>query len=246
MEKLNRLTLKDFLVQREIDVDSLIVTFLRRMAEEQPLLSQVEINFISPDEEPNTGGFFDVIELGEGKFVPTIFIVTEQTNHMVALMKNRQTSIEMSASMLALSFENMTPRLLRLFIIAHELGHATDYIKNYEKYGGIQEWREHYEANLLLLPVTGLDPAELQSEISGCKSLEEFFSVFPSLRKSINLLGIKTLSELQRAQEIAYRTSPYESYADNFAAEFIKRNAVKLGLQEMLSEENKFILKRAA
>ena len=150
---------------------------LTLMLEQNKYLSHVEIVFISPEEEPNTGDLFDIVKIDENTFVPTIFIVSKQTEHMKKLLDTRRSSNELIAGMLGIKSEHLTPELLRRFIISHELGHAADYVKNYESnpdYQGAEaaeEWNMHYEANLLTMPVRGLDPAELLDEVSKFNNL---------------------------------------------------------------------------
>jgi len=142
--------------------------------------------------------------------------------------------------MLGISLPQLSPKLLRLFIIAHEIGHASDYVKNYETnpdYEGsdaAEEWDLHYEANLLTLPVPGFDPVDLHEELSKYSGLEDFLRANPNVAKTIDTSKVRTVQDLIDTQEVAYRTSAYESYADNFAAAFLKKNAVKLNIAELV------------
>ncbi len=226
-------------------VNSEINKFFSLMYSQHPSLSNIKVDYITPEDESETGGYFELVEVGGDVPVPTVFVMPEQTDHMRDLMRNRQSSAKMVAHMLGIPFEKMTPRLLGLFIMAHELGHATDYIRNYElnsDYKGIkavEEWDMHYAVNLLSLPVSGLDPAELRQEMKNFGNLDEFLNKFPDTKKEIDLEKVKTLDDLLHEQEIAYRSMPYENYADNFAVNFLKRNAQELEILELLDERRK-------
>ncbi len=226
--------LNELLKREGVEIDKSTSDLLRIMLEQNTFLSHVEIVFISPEEEPNTGGFFHRVEVDEDTFVPTISIVSEQAEHMQKLMETRRSSAERVADMLGIEFKDMTPNLLRQFIITHELGHAVDYVRNYETnpdYQGAdaaEEWDLHYEANLLTMPVSGMDPTDLRKEVSEFDNLSGFLEVHPAVVKTINTGEIKTLQDLLDFQELAYRSSEYESYADNFATDFLKRNAREL------------------
>lgn len=203
---------------------------LELMLKQFPFLAHVKIQFVSPDDEPNTGGFFHRIKIDEHTFVPSVSIVSFDLKHMQRLIEVRKSSNQQVARLLGIDISDMTTDLLRQFIIAHEFGHATDYVRNYETnpdyYGAeaAQEWNEHYDANLFTLPVPGFDPVDLMEEIARFDNLATFFQAHPEVERIINGVEIKSLQELVEAQELAYRASAYESYADKFAVNFLKRN----------------------
>lgn len=235
--------LNDLVTRKDIEMDETMASVLRLMLEQNKYLAQVEVLFIPPEEEPNTGGCFHLVKVNKDTIVPSIFIVVKQKEHLEKLFGIRRSSVELVAQMLGIEARDLTSDLLRQFIIAHEFGHTTDYIKNYESnsdYLGTEAaeaWRLHYDSNLLSLPVKGLDPAELQEEISQFSDLPAFLKAYPEVSKNIDQEKIKTLDDLLGAQEIAYRSSAYESYADDFATNFLKKNAQALEITELLNKE---------
>lgn len=196
---------------------------LNRVVKDYPSLSSIKVRFVSPEEEPNTGGFFDRVIIDQKTFIPIIFIVKREAKHIKRIMRVRRFSNKLVANMLGINTERLTPELLRKFIILHELGHAKDFENNYQrnpKYHDLEaseEWEMHYKSSLFSLPVNELDPAELYEEVSRFKDLEEFLKEHPVVAKRIDREKVKTLDDLLAAQELAYRASPYEKYADDFA-----------------------------
>jgi hypothetical protein len=238
------------LVAREnIEIDKSTADILKIALEQNKHLSHVEIIFVSPKEVPYTGGLFHRVQVDEQTFIPTISIVAENEKHMQKLKDTRQASAKKAAEMLGINFFDLTPRLLRQFIIAHELGHADDYVINYETNpdytgaGAVKEWNLHYRSNLLTLPVPGWSPRALREEILQYNDLSSFLEAYPDTKKKINTNEIKTLQDLLNAQELAYRASEYERCADDFAANFLKKNAKELGIRELIRNEK---IKKAA
>jgi hypothetical protein len=141
------------------------------------------------------------------------------------------------AELLGIDFVDLSPELLRQFIVAHEMGHASDYVKNYENNPDLsgpavaEEWNLHYEANLLAMPVPGMDPVDLRQTAAEYADLQSFLNDYPEAVASVKQEKITCLDDLIRAQEAAYRASPYEKYADDFATEFLKNNADELGFE---------------
>ncbi len=223
--------LYELVKQKDTRFDQATSDMLTLILEQHDHLSHIEIVFISPEDAPNTGGSFHIVQVDEQSFIPTIFIVSENQEHMRKLKDTRHSSAQRVADMLGINFSQLSPSLLRQFIIAHEIGHASDYIKNYETnpdYQGtnaVEEWDLHYESNLLTMPVPGFDPVDLYEKLSKFNDLKQFLNANPNVTRTINTDEIKTLQDLLHAQEIAYRTSPYESYADTFATNFLKKNA---------------------
>lgn len=237
------LQLRELIERNDLEMDQSTADMLKLLLEEYKHLAHVEVVFISPEEEPDTGGFFHRVQVDEQTFVPTIFIVSQNQEHMSRLRDARQASAARVADMLGIDFSQLSPDLLKKFIVAHELGHASDYVINYETnpdYQGsnaAEEWDLHYEANLLTMPVPGFDPVDLREELSSFDNLEDFLRANPNLIKTINIGEIKTKQDLINAQEVAYRTSAYESYADNFATGFLKKNAVELKITELIDSD---------
>lgn len=232
------IALKDFVAQKRIGTEKPIADILKLVLKQNQFLSHIEVAFISPKEEPGTAGILHQIQIDKDTIIPTIFIVSEDKEHMEKLMQSRKESAKRTAQMLGIDFLDLTPTLLKQFIVAHELGHAADYIKNYETnpdYKGAEaaeEWEMHYDANLMTMPVPDYAPAELMKEMAKHNDLKSFIKAHPEISRTNE---IKTLEDLLKKQELAYRTSPYESYADNFAANFLKQNAEKLNLGQLIS-----------
>lgn len=223
------------------ELEETVSILLHSIVRDYPYLSHVEVIFISPKDEPNTGGFFHRVQIDKDTFVPTIYIVSEDQEHLQRLKSVRESSARRVAELLGIDFSELTPSLLRNFIIAHEIGHASDYVKNYEKNPAYKdrvisdEWDLHYQANLFTLPVPGFDPVDLRDEVSRYESIEECLRERPELKNVVSMYKIKKIEDLLSIQELAYRHSTYESYADNFATDFLKRNAKELGFVELLS-----------
>lgn len=229
-------SLQEYLKQENDDLS--VFNLLKQMVRVNPFLANVKIVFISHDTEPNTGGTFDIVKVDEHALAPIISIVENNKEHMERVLRERRSSIELVARKLGIPFEKMTPELLRIFIISHELGHASDYIKNYQlnpNYGSVEgaveDWNVHYEATISSLPVSDLDPSQLKDRLNKYSSIKEFIADFPETR--IDTQKITSLGQLLHEQEVAYRNSPYEKYADDFAANFLKNNARQIGLLEL-------------
>lgn len=224
---------------RETEPQNQDLAKIIRLAKEQhPHLECVQTVFIPPVDEPNTGGFFNTVVTEDRNIVPTIFIVSEENGeHTQNLMSARQASAKMASEMLGISFKDMSPRLLKMFIIAHELGHAADYVINYltnPEYKNTNDadeaWNLHYVVNLYSLPIPELDPPQLSEELERAGSLSRFIQMHPESTRTIEINQVKTSQDLLNLQEHAYRASIYEQYADNFATAFLKRNAEALDI----------------
>jgi len=233
--------------QRDTNIDKPTLSLLRLVFEQHEQLRHVEIVLVAPIEKPDTGGTFHRVQVDEQTIIPTIFIVFEDYEHMRRLKDVRHSSAQRVADMLGIDFSRLSLSLLRQFIVAHEIGHAFDYVTNYEmntRYQGAnvaEEWDLHYEANLLALPVSGFSPVELLEEVSKFSNLEDFLEKHSSVARKINTEKIKTLQDLLDAQEIAYRNSVYENYADKFATNFLKTNARELDIPELIDDSQKSI-----
>ena len=230
--------------QKSIEIKSGVVDLLKLLLDQNRHLSHIGIVFIPPEEEPNTAGFFETVEISSRQFYPEVFIVSESQEHAQKLKNTRESSAKKVAEMLGIDFSKLTPELFKKFIIAHEFGHASDYIKNYESNPVYQttkaaeEWKLHTESVLSLLPFPGVAPSDLYEEILKFNTLTEFVKAHPETEKTININEIKTLQDLLHAQELAYRSSPYESYADKFAADFLLKNALALGITELVVDKD--------
>lgn len=230
----------------EFKTDNETLSLLELIAEQNPALAHIEVHFVNPEDHPDIGGFFSRIQTDENTVTPAVFIVEKDKNHLNNFLRSRRASAEVVAKLLGIEFKNLTPDTLRKFIICHELGHATDYVTNYESNPELtnnqaaDEWNMHYQSVLMTLPVPGLNPAQLRKELRKYVNVASFLKTRPDITARKNQIKYATIAELQRAQEVAYRESTYESSADNFAANFIKRNATKLNILE-LTQDNQAI-----
>ncbi len=200
------------------------IALLQKILVRHPELANITVEFISTSEEPYTGGVFDVISHDEYGLVPIIYIVEKEEGHLMNILKTRQGSIEIMAKKLGIAKEEVTIDVLQNFILSHELGHAYDFIKNYQETNRANEWTSHYESNLAILPVPGIDPVDLRNELSLFKSIDEYYMSDKDLQKNIErTCGYvpKTQEELLALQEKAYRQSPFELYADDFAVKML-------------------------
>lgn len=226
-----------------IEIDQSMLDMLKIIVEKYDYLSDIEVMMISPEEEPNTGGYFERVKIDENTYIPRIVLVRNNLEHMTRIRDTRHASAKRVADLLGIDITQLTPELLRKFIIAHEFGHTKDYIQNYERnpdYQGVeasQEWDWNYEQTLMSLPVPGLDPVDLREKVSQFQSLEDFLEVNPNIRKRIDTNTITTLEDLLQYQETAYRNSPCEYYADDFAATFLRENANQLQISELESSQ---------
>ncbi len=201
-----------------------------------PELKGVSVSTFVPKDEFDGGGYYEFVEGEEGEPVPTIFISQGAADLLEPLLETRKYSVELNARLLGIDPRDMDCELLQLFIVAHEMGHIRDYVVNFKSDSDLVGWEAVDEMNyqrdevLATLPVGNLSPTSLVRELSGMTNLSEAVAKFPDLAKHPEFARMATLDDLIRIQELEYRTSPPESYADAFAARFIQEHAEKLGL----------------
>ncbi len=166
----------------------------------------------------------------------TLQVVIGDQAHFEYLLGERQISNNLLFEKIGVPPEKRGAMLLSLIIFLHEAGHGYDFINNYKNNPdyetlaeATQAWNEHYEFQLSMLPVPGLDPSDLRLELQNARSFTVFVEKF-GLSDTVKKHNISTASELLRLQEIAYRSLPEESYADQFAVDFIKRHHQEFGL----------------
>jgi hypothetical protein len=126
------IALKELVKKAGSKLEQPIQELLILLLEQHENLADIEITPVSPKLEPNTGGVFDKYYMEDGTIIPTVFIVEDKDGHMRKMMQNRKKSVLMVAEMLGIEPEEMSPEILKQFIVAHEFGHATDYVKNYQ------------------------------------------------------------------------------------------------------------------
>lgn len=208
-----------------------------------PHLEAVHTYTFPPEDEPCTAGFFEPQIQPTGEISLDIYLAKDFLNITQELMALRPTSAKAAAELLGIDEKKLSAELLSLFIIAHEFGHADDFIRNYlndpnlSQTEALNAWDMHYDMNLLALPVQGLSPAELHDLIKQGKTFEELLAYYPEIMDYKYFGQIHNLDDLVRFQETEYRQMPYESQADQFAANFLLNNAEKLGIEELLDKQ---------
>jgi len=213
-------------------IDKTTLQVLEQVLHTNPLLNNMRILLTSPEDESDTGGYFCHIKIDKEVLVPAVTIVKNDEKHFRELMKKREFAVRWMADLLNISYDEITPDILRTFIILHELGHAKDFVVNYESNPDYQGqklddvWEDHYENCLMSLPVPGLDPVDLRQEIKFFSNLDDFIKKHPEIHGRVNQDEIKSFEDLLELQEKAYRKSPYESYADKFAVNIIMENGI--------------------
>lgn len=207
---------------------------------EYPELADVELKVFSPEDEFDGGGYYKFFEDADGQPLPVICISAGDPRFLAPLMAIRRSSIEINAEMLGIEYEKMTLELLQLFIIAHEFGHIKDFKINFQADSNLQGWEAvdimeyQRDAVLSMLPAKNISPTHLASKLRDAKTLEDAIKLFPEIMVYPKFHEIKSVGDLLRAQEIEYRSSPPESYADTFAAGLLLQHAKELGISEIL------------
>ncbi len=203
---------------------------VRLLVETYPKLSQVKVETYTPSDSFEAGGFYDLSLNDKGECVATIYISEGGPILLEKLFASRKETVVLTAALLGLSLEEMTPEILELFILTHEYGHLFDFFTNYQGVGGItdeeaiDDMHYHRENNLETLPVAGVYPPILardMSETSHPLTQEELFVQFPSLLHHPKGRTIKNAEDLLTLQQQEYRAIPAEMYADTFARNFL-------------------------
>ena len=168
----------------------------------------------------STGGYFEDPNTFDNEI--SIVIVTDNVGikHYEEILKKRKASVEQAAEMLNIAPEQMTPKLLRLFIFLHEFGHAHDYIINYaKKENGPTLWNERKAKQTASLPIPILVPPALRLKIEQ-NQIEDL------PLEAQELIKKGGAEEVLHRQDLAYRNLPKERYADQFAVDFIARHNI--------------------
>lgn len=142
-------------------------------------------------------------------------------------MTTRRESIRLMSKALGIRPEEMTVQLLKVFILAHEFGHADDLNRNYLKTMGVDSGSKASlkarREQMQTLFVPGLSPGAL-SDLFQKQPLNKLIKKYPQLA------NMPPERAVQR-QDIEYRALPCERVADDFAAAFIRENWEKLGFK---------------
>lgn len=206
-----------------------------------PELAKTQLRRFSPENDFDAGGYYDFETDADGLPRPTINISEGDAELLLPLLAIRKHSIEQNAQLLGILVEKVTLTLLQLFIIAHELGHIADYEKNYRADETLSGWEAvdemdfQREMAMGMLPIPNTDPTKLAGLVYGIHSLEDVKRLFPK-NNIENTEGISTIDDLLRAQEIAYRATPMEEYADRFAAKMLREHAKAFGIEDLFED----------
>lgn len=192
-----------------------------------PHLDQMQVESSTAEDYPvleYTGGFY--VRPKDSAEPPKIIVNMEKGQHYQKLLVERETSARKSAEKIGIDFETMkqNPDILKLFIFLHEIGHAEDYIVNYLKSGRNED---PVEANLAqrkkeigTLPIPGINPVQAK-QMYDRQELQQYFLKYQQYYSG---LGISSPEELLKAHEVAYHELPSESYADDFAANVLRKH----------------------
>jgi hypothetical protein len=135
------------------------------------------------------------------------------------VMADRPLSVSMTAEELGKTPEEMTPQIIAAHVLAHELGHANDWLET-----GYNRVHHIIAINSLPIPVS---PDELRAAVANDRPYwERYFERYLKDDFASHRLG--SIDEFLDFQSRAYRALPMEARANRFAAEVICRT-VALG-----------------
>lgn len=197
----------------------------------RPLLGQTEVVIGTPDKYPilsYTTGFLEDVSKTQPAG-PRIVLNDLAKFDLNQLMSDRYGLIQHVAVKLAVPVSRLLsePDLFHLHTFVHELGHADDYLNRSVLAFAMglsdeeiaKEFIEQRKEEMSQLPVRMSIQTLLRRHKSGW--LNDFFE-----RNKISYQGqgIESITELIKAQEIAYVNSPMEAIAHNFATDLITNN----------------------
>jgi len=239
-----------FLANIEKEVSPKLKKLFKVALKENPELAKAQFRQFPPIDKYDAGGYFELENNMQGDVVPVLFLSEGKAELLTPLLKIRKESIKINASSLGIDSKEMTPELLQLFIVAHELGHIKDYMVNYEADPDLsaeeaaQEMYFHRDSVLGHLPIPELSPTHLAGELQAETNLQDVIKQYPIIKKHPKFKELKTIEDLLRLQEEEYRMSVPEKYADDFAVDLLKRHADEIDLP-MLKSDKKSIKKAA-
>ncbi|NQV89328.1 MAG: hypothetical protein HQ488_03345 [Parcubacteria group bacterium] len=229
------------LVEAEPTIETELRPEVRRLFEiivrENPELSETQMRTFKPEDAYDAGGFYTLDqELEEGVIIPFIHVAEGGAESYAPLLEIRKASVAINAEALGIDPSAMTPELLELFILAHEMGHVLDFVSNYQRDPDLSGWDApdemafHRSAILNTLPIPNVSPTGLTGDLRNVTSLEAVLNDHPKLAAHPRFKEMQTVEDLIRVQEEEYRASEPERYADTFAAQFLKKHSEELGL----------------
>ncbi len=227
-------------VEEEATIENELRPELRKLFDiivrENPELAQTQIHLFTPVDAYDAGGYYTLEELEEGVIAPFIHVSAGGVESYVPLLEIRKASVSINAKALGIELADMTPELLELFILAHEMGHVKDFVSNYQTDPELGGWDApdmmafHRDAILNTLPIPNVSPTGLTGDLRDVTSLKQVMTNYPKLESHPRFSEMETVEDLIRIQEEEYRTSEPERYADTFAAKFLKKHSEELGL----------------
>ena len=137
-------------------------------------------------------------------------------------------SARKAAEMIGRASGEITGRELQEFIFLHELGHASDFLRNFAmdpdigEANAVQAWKDASAQEMEGLPVPHVFPNELSEAATKYGDVTMLADEFPEAKVAMDRLGFTSLQQLLDAQETAYRNLRKESFADKFAADLFK------------------------
>ncbi len=210
--------------------DPQIVRIYMEALSEFPELEQIELKGGTKESHPaleHTGGFFSAPDVSRPE--PSITVAVQKLDHVDKLLKTRELSAREAARMIGIPFQviEKNPKILSYFIFLHELGHGYDYVTNAQgihSSKAAEEYRAKSKSQMDTLPLRGYNPAYAK-QFYDSGGLTKYFNENSAYFKG---KGIHSPEALLNENERAYRNLPKESYADQFAANFMRKNWKKL------------------
>jgi hypothetical protein len=223
-------TISDILKSNEYNLSPKVRELLAFAIKDYPQLANLGFETFEPKDEFDAGGYYDFKEDKNGEPVPVIFISEGDAQLLQPVMEIRKQSVDLNAQKLGITKKEMTPELMQLFIIAHEMGHVYDYKRNYKANSDLKGWEAVEEMQydrenvLTMLPVEGINPTHLASQLNGMSNLNEVVKLFPKIKNYFGFDKLKTVEDVIAEQERMYRSSSPETYADDFATKLLKKH----------------------
>jgi len=219
------------------NVDPTFSELYMQVLTEFPELEQLEVKTGTKEQYPVlafTGGFWEkpTQRGGSGGIVVEL---SSGSKHYEQLLRDRELSARDAARLLGIDFSvlQQNPQILSMFILLHEIGHAHDYLVNYQsstnpsiKNNPINANIEQRNKEMASLPIPDATPVTAR-EMWNKGELNTYYATY---QEYYRLQGINTAEELLKKHEESYRRLPSESYADNFAAQVLRKhwNTIRL------------------
>jgi len=202
-----------------------------RLLEDFPELEQLSVKAGTKEQYPTlefTGGFWKRPDSQNPN--PKIIVEMENQAHYQDLLRDREESAREAAALLGISFEELlkNPEILGKFIFLHEIGHAQDYLANFQNgekakndpnFDPVSENLDKRKEEMVTLPVPGENPVGVKKMYKEGR-LTSYFEKYKEYYLS---KGITSPEDLVKKHELAYRNLPSEKYADQFAADVLKK-----------------------